>query len=248
MNGINGDGPGKRVTIVTGHYGSGKSEFSVNLALRYRAELSSGGNGHAPAEDTANEFTVALADVDVVNPYFRSREQRALLESHGIRVVGNQLGIDSGVDLPSVSPEVYSLVRDKYVRLILDTGGDPVGARLLGTVRRLLDPFDSEVLCVVNGSRPETSDAERAIAMIRSIEAAAGLAVTGLVNNTHMLEHTGRDHILEGDRLCREIRERTEIPVRYVGVPRWVELDNDEVAGRMIPIEMYLRESWMVTP
>lgn len=219
----------RRVTIVTGHYGSGKSEFSINLALSRTAE-----------------GPVALADVDVVNPYFRSREQRQLLESRGVHVVGNQLGIDRGVDLPAVSPEVFGLLRDKTRFTILDTGGDPVGARLLGSMRRLLDPFETEVLCVVNGSRPETADTQRTITMLRSIEAAAGLTVTGLVNNTHMLEHTGVQHVLEGNWLCREVSDETGIPIRYAGVP--VALEHclpDEIEGRVVPIAMYLRASWM---
>lgn len=219
----------KRVTIVTGHYGSGKSEFSVNLALAL-----------------AEGFRVALADVDVVNPYFRSRERRELLEQNGVRVVGNQLGIDTGVDLPAVSPEVYGLLRDKETRTIVDAGGDPVGARLLGSMRRNVDPFDTEVLCVVNTSRPETDDAGKTIAMIRGIEAAGGLTVTGLVNNTHMLEHTDWTHLLEGDRICREIRDETGIPIRYAGVSqRLTATIPDELTGYVLPIAMYLRESWM---
>lgn len=232
----------KHVTIVTGHYGSGKSEFSINLAI------------HRAAEGRK----IAVADVDVVNPYFRSREQRSLLVEHGVRVVANQLEIDRGVDLPAISPEVFGLLRDGETVSILDAGGDPVGARLLGSLRRLLDPFETEVLCVVNASRPETSDHDRAIAMIRSIEAAAGLTVTGLVNNTHMLEFTELDHIRQGQDLCRAITDTTGIPVRYVGVPLGLEKqltggdrrdsngrDANEVDGEIIPIAMYLRESWM---
>lgn len=226
----------RRVTIVTGHYGSGKSEFSINLALV-----------------RARESAVALADVDVVNPYFRSREQRRLLESHGIRVAGNALGIDTGVDLPSIAPEVLGLVRDPAVMTIVDSGGDPAGARVLGILRRLLDPFDTEVLCVINGSRRDTGELSGAVAMIRALEAASGLAVTGLVNNTHMLEHTTIRNILDGDLLCREIREETGIPVRYTGIPHWLLPEGDTtrypgVEGDVIPVMMYLRESWMATP
>lgn len=255
----------KRVTVVTGHYGSGKSEFSINLAL-LRADAGRAAGAGVPAR------AVALADVDVVNPYFRSREQRSLLESRGVRVVGNQLNIDSGVDLPALSPEIFGLLRDRETLTILDAGGDPVGARLLGSMRRLLDPFETEVLCVVNGSRPETASAPRAIAMIRGIEAAAGLSVTGLVNNTHMLEHTSILHLKEGEALCEEITRETDVPLRYVGVPQWLlgsvrtngrgdgprssgtaphldeAPDRVPLRGRIIPLAMYLRESWMARP
>ncbi|TVR72222.1 MAG: ATP-binding protein [Spirochaetaceae bacterium] len=260
----------RRVTIVTGHYGSGKSEFSINLAL-----LRAGGQEGEQAASRGAPHPVALADVDVVNPYFRSREQRSLLESRGIKVVGNQLNIDQGVDLPAISPEVFGLVRNRETRTILDAGGDPVGARFLGSMRRVLDPLETEVLCVINGSRPETAQVHQAIAMIRSIEAAAGLAVTGLVNNTHMLEHTVLGHLLEGEKLCEGISRETGIPLRYVGVPLWLcdavrgggadgggangggpdgsapdDGDNGTVTlrGQIVPVAMYLRESWMNTP
>ena len=222
----------RRITIVTGHYGSGKSEFSISLALLLREY----------------HQAVCLVDVDVVNPYFRSREQRALLEKQGIAVIANQLEVDRGVDLPALSPKMYAPLQDRTTFTVVDTGGDPVGARLLGSFRRMLDPFETEVLCVVNGSRPDTADAHGVVTMIRGIEGASGLTVTGLVNNTHMLEHTDPDHLMRGERLCREVHQETGIPLKFTGVPAHLsESVPGEVQGEPVPIRMYLRETWMYT-
>lgn len=222
----------KRITIVTGHYGSGKSEFSINFALRMKSE-----NGGP-----------ALLDLDIVNPYFRSRERRALLEEHGIRVVANALRQDVGVDIPALSAEINAPLQNPNTPTVIDSGGDPAGARLLGRFRRVMPAEDTEVLCVVNASRPETATLEKAAAQIEGIEAASGLKVTGLVNNTHMLEHTEIAHIERGDALCKQVRDRLDIPVRYVGVFRPLVGDVPQhIDGEIVPISMYLREAWMST-
>ena len=221
-----------RVFVVTGHYGSGKSEFSVNLALALRAAGKS----------------VALADVDVVNPYFRSREQRELLECHGIRVIGNTMGVDRGVDIPAVSAEVYGPLTDGTTTTVIDAGGDPVGARLLGSFRRLVPVDDTEVLCVINALRPSTRTVDGVIEQILGIEAASGLRISGLVNNTHLLEHTEVEQVLAGDLLCCAVADQTGIPVRYVAaVQSIVDALPDDVAGERISIGMFLRDAWMLT-
>ena len=219
-----------RISVITGHYGSGKSEFSVNLAL---AEADAG-------------RTVALVDLDVVNPYFRSREKRELLEQCDIRVIANSLKEDRGIDVPAVSPEVYAALQDSSYRAILDTGGDPLGARLLGRYRGYLSGEDSEVLCVCNVARPETQTAETIIDQIRGIEAASRLRITGLINNTHMLEHTTIEYVERGDQVCRRVSELLEIPVRYTAVLATLAPDlPGNIAGKLLPITMHLREAWM---
>ena len=164
----------KRIQIITGHYGSGKTEFAVNLALHFAEK----------GEKTA------LADLDIVNPYFRSAERRALLEQHGIRVISTSL---SGyVDLPAVTPEVLAIFDDPSYRGVLDVGGDPEGAHMLGRYERQLARENFDLLCVLNANRPETRDAEKAELYLRAIEIACGQKVTGIVNNTNLArESTG---------------------------------------------------------
>lgn len=218
------------IEILTGHYGSGKSELAVHLALRRRQRTEQ----------------VLLVDVDVVNPYFRSRERRALLEGHGVQVVANSMAIDQGVDIPAVSAQVYAPLRNPELAAVYDAGGDPVGARILRSFRRLIDPERTDVLCVVNAYRPATRTAEAVVDQIRAIEDAAGLAVTGLINNSHLLEQTEINHVTAGDVLCRMVQDRTGVPIRYVGVPAWLpEPSATGLSGEPIAIQMYLREAWM---
>ncbi len=220
----------KRVTIVTGHFGSGKSEFAINLALRL----------------VSAEAPVALLDLDVVNPYFRSREQRELLERNAVRVIGNTFGKDVGVDVPAISAEAYGPLQDPSTYAIIDAGGDPVGARVLGSFRHVLPRENCEVLCVVNASRPETQSIQQMRRLISGIEGESGLRITGLVNNTHMLEHTTTRELRRGFELCREISEALELPILYHGVLQSLveELPGDW-PGELVPIAMYLREAWM---
>jgi hypothetical protein len=222
----------KRIFVVTGHYGSGKSEFSINFSLRLA--------GH--------RREVALADVDVVNPYFRSRERRDILEQHGVRLISNSMSVDRGVDIPALSAEVYGPITDGSTLTVIDAGGDPVGARLLGSFRRLIPESETEVLCVVNAFRPSTRTADGVVEQIRGIETACGLQITALVNNSHLLEHTDVQQLIDGDRLCAEVTDLTGLPVLYVGaLPHLIERLPDRVMGQRIAIEMYLRESWMLT-
>mgnify|MGYP006272486561 CR=1 FL=1 len=222
----------KRITILTGHYGSGKSEFAINFVLRNVEE--------------GSDF--ALLDLDIVNPYFRSREQRALLENHGVRVIANALKQDVGVDIPAISAEINAPLENEKTQAVVDAGGDPAGARLLGRFRNLMPADDTDVFCVVNTSRPETADAQGVVEHITGIEQASGLSVTGLINNTHMLEHTEISHIEKGDAVCKEVRSELDIPIRYVGVFRPLVGDvPEDIDGEIIPISMYLREAWMST-
>lgn len=224
-----------RIEILTGHYGSGKSELAVHLALRRRKR----------AEQ------VTLVDIDVVNPYFRSRERRALLEEHGVQVVANSMAIDRGVDIPAVSAQVYAPLRNQELSAVYDAGGDPVGARVLRGFRRLIDPAHTDVLCVVNAYRPATRTVSAVIGQIHAIENASGLTVTGLINNSHMLEQTEISHVAAGDVLCSAVQDQTGLPIRYVGVPAWlydslsIDPAGSDPAGEPIAIQMYLREAWM---
>ncbi len=222
-----------RITVLTGHYGSGKSEFAVNLALK---------------EAKAGKH-VALVDMDIVNPYFRSREKRQMLEEAGIRVIGNSLEQDQGIDLPAVSAEMYAPLQDERYRAIFDSGGNAAGARLLATFRSLLSPEETELLCVCNANRPETADAQGILRHIRSIESVSGLQISGLINNTHMMEHTTLQDILKGYRICTQVTELTGIPLRWTTVPlknaETYQKEINHFPGEILPVTMYLREAWM---
>jgi len=163
----------KRIRIVIGHYGSGKTEFSVNYAVK----LAKMGR------------KVGLVDLDVINPYFRSREKTALLAEIGIKVVGSNLE-GNALDVPAISGEAATPLQDKSYDAILDVGGDPAGARALGRYFPILRDGEYDMFFVLNANRPETQSVDKAMEYIAKIEATARAKVTGIVNNTHMLKAT----------------------------------------------------------
>ena len=156
-----------RISIVTGHYGTGKTEFAVNLALALAAEGAS----------------VMLADLDIVNPYFRSRERRDLLEKAGIRLISSSQAC-SDADVPALPAELLAILENRDIRGVLDIGGDPVGARVLARFQPKIVQEDYQLIYVLNANRPEVRTVETAIAYLRGIEATTGLTCSGIVNNS----------------------------------------------------------------
>ena len=160
----------KRVTLFCGHYGSGKSNIAVNYAERIASTGAS----------------VALADIDIVNPYFRSADSRRELEAAGVQVIALPFA-NSNVDLPALPQEVYGLVQRRDIHAVLDVGGDDRGALALGRfVPYILEENDYEMLFVVNFFRPLTPDAASAFEILKEIEEAAGMRFTGIVNNSNL--------------------------------------------------------------
>ncbi|PKM85805.1 MAG: ATP-binding protein [Firmicutes bacterium HGW-Firmicutes-11] len=225
----------KRITIVTGHYGSGKTEFSVNLALH---------------QSNAGKRT-ALVDLDIANVYFRSREQRALLESNGIQVYGGSFDYEITAELPALSSSIRKPLEDPDCLTVVDVGGNDSGARILKQFAKYFTPEQSEHLIVINGNRPETSTLEGALLHIEQIQRETGLPVDGLVNNTHLLMETEAEHIQAGIRFCNALAEKSGIPVRYHccaedlcekvfdGMFRNID------PGIRFPMKIYMRPTWL---
>ncbi len=214
-----------RLTLVTGHYGVGKTEFSVNLAL-------------ALAEEGA---AVSLADLDIVNPYFRSREHRALLEEAGVRLIATPQAL-ADADVPALPAELVSVLEDRGVRGVLDIGGDPSGARVLARYRPKILNEDYRLLYLVNAARPEVRTAEKSAACLRDIEAVTGLRCTGLVNNTHLCSRTGPEDVREGAVLAEEVSRITGIPlICHVAERRlWKQLEDLP----LFPVELRMKKPW----
>ena len=214
-----------RLTLVTGHYGTGKTEFSVNLALALARE-------GAP---------VALADLDIVNPYFRSRERRELLEAAGVRLIATSQAL-ADADVPALPAELHALLEDRTVRGVLDIGGDPSGARVLARYRPRIVKEDYRLLYVVNAARPEVRTAERSAEVLRAIETVTGLACTGLVNNTHLCGETTAEDIREGAALAEEVSRLTGIPVAcHAAEARFLEALKDLDP---FPMEIRMKKPW----
>jgi hypothetical protein len=220
----------KILVIITGHYGSGKTEFAVNYSV----------------ECAKNHKKVNIADLDVVNPYFRSREKAEELAKKGIRVIGSMIE-NSTLEFPSIPPEVRGMIEDKNTKTILDVGGDPEGARILAGYSSYIKEQDYEMLLIVNANRPQTQTLEDVLGYIESIEASSKLKITGLVNNTHLLKSTTKEDVIRGHKLVEEVSEATGLPVVYETAIKSVadEVKKDYKDLGVFPLDLYMRETWM---
>jgi hypothetical protein len=191
---------GDRLIAIVGNYGSGKTELSVNLSLQI----------------AATGRRVQIADLDIVNPYFRCREAQALMQAHGIRVVVPP-GAQVWADLPIILPEIRGMLHPSAGTLsIFDVGGDDVGARALASFRTSITDGEYELWQVINAKRPFTDTVEGCLEMTRLIEEASRWKVTGLLVNSHLIDETTVDVIMDGWRLAEAVRARTGLPIRFV--------------------------------
>ena len=188
---------------------------------------------------------MALADMDIVNPYFRSYEQAKRLEDAGIRVIVTSCG---GIaDIPAINPEVMSIFQQEKWTGVLDIGGDPIGARVLARFAHQLNPSDFDLLFVLNANRPETKDVESALQYMQGIEAECRQKVTGIVNNTHLCGETTAEEILKGAKLAQELSERTSLPVIHHAVQRkFVEQVQDKLSEPVLPMNIYMKKPWEI--
>lgn len=221
----------KRVRIISGHYGSGKTEFAVNYVTKLR-------------EKAAGK--VAIADLDIVNVYFRSREKKGELEEKGVQVIASNLDT-AAADVPAVSGAMTMPVVRREYQYVIDLGGSDVGTMVLGRIKPLLDHGETDFFMVVNTYRPDTSAPESVIEQMRNLEYAAGLKVTGFINNTNLVRETTAACLRRGDEILKEVTERTGVPVKYVSYVEALLTEEvpDGLAGELFPMEFHMRETWM---
>lgn len=192
----------KRVYLFAGHYGSGKTNIAVNYAFKLKNE----------------EKEVKIADLDVVNPYFRTKDSAADLAAAGIELISPAFA-NSNVDLPALPQEIYSLVQNHSFCAIMDIGGDERGALALGRYRPyILEENNYEMIFVVNFFRPLTRTAEEAIEVMREIEAAGGIPFTAIVNNSNLGEETTVEDIRSTAAETEKLAELTGLPILFTSV------------------------------
>ena len=207
----------KRLTILCGHYGSGKTNIAVNMALDLRSKRDK----------------VAIADLDIVNPYFRSKDSEAEFKAHDIRLICSEFA-SSNVDLPSMPADLYSITDDKSLSVIMDIGGDDRGAYALGRLRdMILSENDYDMLMVVNKFRPLTPDAPSVIEVMREIELACGIPFTGIVNNSNLARETSAEDVLGSERFAEEVCELSRLPLVLTTVEDRLY---DELSDKISPL------------
>ena len=187
----------KRLTLFAGHYGSGKTNIAVNYALLLAKE----------GKD------VVIADLDIVNPYFRTKDSAEVLEKAGVKLISPQFA-NTNVDLPALPAEAYRLVQDKSIYGIMDIGGDDRGAYALGRyVPALKEENNYRMIFVANASRPLTRTPEEALEVMREIEEACGLQFTDIINNTNLASETTPETVLNSQDYMEKLSALSGLPI-----------------------------------
>ncbi len=220
---------GRRIKAIVGHYGSGKTEIALNLALSARAL------GHRSA----------IVDMDIVNPFFRTAEQHELLSRADVELIHPPYAL-TGVDLPVLSAEVNRVFAQPDLKVVLDIGGDDAGAAALGGYKRFFDREPCDLFYVVNLFRPFSETADQIEAMLHRITARARMPVTGLINNANLAGETTAEDVLRCQDVLREVSQRTGVPMIMVcGMQMVLDQLPGDFDCPLFPIERHLVPEWM---
>lgn len=189
----------KRINIITGHYGSGKTEIAINMALKLKEE----------------HDNVVICDMDIVNPYFRTNDAKAFLEEKGIRVISPDYA-STNIDIPVLPGDILSVFTNKDCYAILDLGGDDDGAVALGQFFRYLKDEDYEMYFVVNSLRPDTSNIEDIKILAANIEYTSRAKITGVINNTNLSYLSEADHLADSLDFVEKAAKELGVEVKYI--------------------------------
>ncbi|MBR1497577.1 MAG: ATP-binding protein [Oscillospiraceae bacterium] len=220
---------GPRKIAITGHFGCGKTELAVSLAM---ALAENGGQN------------LALCDLDLENPYFRSRERQALLEEKGVKVYSDPFNGRNGSELQVITAAIRAPLEDGGCRVVLDCGGDHSGAMVLNQFRKYFDR-DFRLLCVVNCLRPGTDSVEKALGHLRAIEDTTSLRVTGLVSNAHLIRYTTAETVAEGWDFTKQVAQAGGVPALCACCAAPLLAEVEALGIPAFPIGMYMRESYL---
>jgi hypothetical protein len=217
-----------RIRVFTGHFGSGKTEISINYAIKLAAEGKK----------------VTIADLDIVNPYFCSRDEEELLKSKGIRLIATPKEY-ANAELGTIPLNTLSIFNDKSQEVVVDVGGDDMGATALGQYHRYFQMEDYDMYFVINTNRPFTNGVEGIIEYIRDIERSSRIKVKYLINNANLSYETTIEDILEGQKVVKEVSEKMGLPIKYTTVREDLVSQLPEgIEGEIFPLSIYMLPPW----
>lgn len=215
----------KKINIVTGHYGSGKTEFAINYALKLK-------EAHGSA---------VICDMDIVNPYFRTNDAVSFLNDEGVSVIAPEYA-NTNLDLPSLPSDIISVFSENAPPSVLDVGGDDDGAIALGQFYPYISKEDYEMFFVINALRPDTSSAEDIIKLIKNIEYASRCKVTSIINNTNLSYLSSVKDIKDSLKLIDEVSNLTGINVKYIsGTEEILSELPEELKEKLFPIKLFMQ-------
>jgi|AntRauTorckE6833_2_1112554.scaffolds.fasta_scaffold01945_2 hypothetical protein len=220
----------KRITVFTGNFGSGKTEISLNYAL------------HLKEKHNINK--IAVVDLDVINPYFRSREKSDLMEEMGIEVIyPKKLKY---ADLPIITPDINRLLQNDNYYGVIDVGGDKDGATVLGSIADSVKKTDYELNLVVNTKRPFTNKVEGIVEMKEMIEDASKLSVDNLVCNINVGESTTVEDIKEGYTTVKKASQELNLPIKFISIKEDLleDLKKSKYNEELFTIQRFLKNPW----
>ena len=212
----------KRLTLFCGHYGSGKTSVAVNSVLELKNQREK----------------VAIADLDIVNPYFRAKDSSDLFEKRGIRLICSPFA-NSNVDFPALPQEIYSITDDRSVSAVLDIGGDERGALALGRIApAILEENDYDMFLVINKYRPLTPDTESVLEVMDEIENACKIPFTGIVNNSNLGAETSAETVLGSLEYADAVSKATGLPIVMTSVDKEIFPELEGKISNLYPIEI----------
>lgn len=212
----------KRITLLCGHYGSGKTNVAVNMAYELK--------------DNFDKVTVA--DLDIVNPYFRTKDSLSEFEQKGIKLICSPYA-NSNVDIPALPQEMYSIIDNKDAKVVIDVGGDDRGALALGRISKgIVEENDYEMLLVINKFRPLTPDALSTIEVMREIEFASKIKFTGIINNSNLGDLTTAQDVLNSKIYANEVAKISGLPIRATTVKENLYDELKDKVENLMPLRL----------
>lgn len=211
----------KKYSVIVGHYGSGKTNFSINYALK----------------NAENGKSVAVVDLDIVNPYFRSTDLENVLSESGIRLI-SPLFANTNLDIPALTLELRQIPEE---RVIIDVGGDSSGAVALARYSDFFREISNEIECIyiINMYRLGTETIDEAVEIMREIEHSSGLTVNTVVNNSNLGAETSAEVVKKSSAYAEKFCEATALPLKYT-----IDTSGNAKVKNRFPADIYVKKLW----